>query len=56
MTLSSAARTHGCSFLPPPWLLTLCSRIFTAATSFRAGSALPPGTASYLQEAETEPS
>lgn len=52
MAPPSAARTHGCSLLPPPWLLTLCSRILTAATSFRAGSALPPGMASYLREAK----
>lgn len=34
----------------PPRGLTLCSLVFTTATSFRAGTPLPAGTASYLKK------
>lgn len=35
--------------LPAPRGLTVCSLDFTTATSFGAGTPLPPGAASYLE-------
>lgn len=57
-TLGPAAPkiTHGCGCSPAPHGagcprgLTLCSLVFTVATSFRAGTPLPAGTASYLKK------
>lgn len=37
--------------LPAPHGLTLCSLVFTTATSFSASTPLPPGAASYLERA-----